>query len=517
MSPRTAPRRRTWQTGLALAVLAAGLPLAAQRGLLGGEGDLVLQAGSAREACAAPAPTPTDPPATTAGRGRATASASPTSSPSSPTASPTASPTDPPTTTPPTPGGTIRVVEANIKSGEADKKFAADLRKVFKQQPDFVAFNEVPLRRDAVLAPGDYEIFRTPGKYTGEAPVVWNAARWTAIARGTTMISDTYGKEPGQHVDWGVRYANWVTVRSLDGCQTLSMVATHLAPENSYTKNLMAPSVARLGALTAMLSASGPVIVAGDFNRHYKSAKYPRNELTAAGLTPTYDIAGTWFPTGDHFGATIDYIFLHPASDFTFIEHGATEAYSDHDIVHAVLGLPVTTTPGPAVSFAQARTVNDPLSTVTLARRAVLRNALRALKSAPEGALVRILSARIDDRYLGKEIRRAVARGVRVRVVSGSAEPTAVEQHLATQLGSDPAAPSWLLFRPSAYAAGGLPSTGLAVSATGLTENFSMVVDKALDATIAREPAEGDLAVSAQRYKALVKQFKQAAAAAARG
>lgn len=513
MSPRSTSRRRTWPTGLALAVIAAGLPLAAQQGLLGGGEDaLALQAaGAHRDTCAAPGPTPTEPP-TDAGRGKASASASPSTS-----TSPTATPSDPPTTTPPTPGGTIRVVEANIKAGLEDRKFASDLRKVYRKQPDFIAFNEVPRRRDEVLAPGDYELFRTPGQYTGETPVVWNAARWTAIARGTTMISDTYGKEPGQHVHWGVRYANWVTVRSLDGCQTLSMVSTHLAPENSFTKNLMAPSVARLGALTAMLSAAGPVIVAGDFNRHYRSAKYPRAELTAAGLTPTYDVAGTWFPTGDHYGATIDYVFLHPAADFTFIEHGATEAYSDHDIVHAVLGLPVTTTPGPEVSFAQARTVNDPASVIPVARRAVLRNAITALRAAPEGAIVRVLTARLADRYLGKEIRRAVARGVRVRLVSGNAVPSKVEQRLAADLGSDLEAPSWMIHRPEAYTDADAPASLVTVSATGLTERFSLVADKPLDATIAREASEGDLAVAKKRYQALVQQFQQAMASAARG
>ena len=52
--------------------------------------------------------------------------------------------------------------------------------------------------------------------------------------------------------------------------------------------------------------------MAGDMNFHYGPLQYPRELLASYGFTSTYDVTGTHFPTGDHRGATIDYVFMKP-------------------------------------------------------------------------------------------------------------------------------------------------------------------------------------------------------------
>ena len=115
--------------------------------------------------------------------------------------------------------------------------------------PDFITYNEVPFRQDSVLAPPPgYAMWRTPGQYQGETPVAWRADEWIDIAHGTQRLSNRKGRLKGQHVDWGIRYANWVTLRSLDG-RTISVISAHLAPVNSITAGLQPREVRHLGNL----------------------------------------------------------------------------------------------------------------------------------------------------------------------------------------------------------------------------------------------------------------------------
>ena len=186
---------------------------------------------------------------------------------------------------------------------------------MLSNQPDFITYNEVPWRHDIFLAPPGYALWRTPGEYTGATPVAWRTDKWTAINQGTTTVSYKEGKLPGQKVEWGIRYANWVTLQGVDG-HVISVISAHLAPETEITMGLQEVGITNLGILANQLAASGPVLMAGDMNFHYNGAlQYPRELLTSYGFTPTYDVTGTHFPTGDHRGATIDYVFLKaPAS-----------------------------------------------------------------------------------------------------------------------------------------------------------------------------------------------------------
>src|SRR5215207_3641603 len=56
--------------------------------------------------------------------------------------------------------GDITMIQANIYTGLSPERFQADVREVLAVQPDFVTYNEVPFRNDAVMAPDGYAIYR---------------------------------------------------------------------------------------------------------------------------------------------------------------------------------------------------------------------------------------------------------------------------------------------------------------------------------------------------------------------
>ena len=98
-------------------------------------------------------------------------------------------------------------------------------------------------------------------------------------------MSYRLGKEPGQHLHWGIRYANWVTLQGIDG-HVISVIAVHLTPETEITMGLQEVGVTNLGILANQLAAAGPVLMAGDMNFHYNGPlQYPRELLASYGFT----------------------------------------------------------------------------------------------------------------------------------------------------------------------------------------------------------------------------------------
>ncbi|WP_082605805.1 endonuclease/exonuclease/phosphatase family protein [Nocardioides sp. Root190] len=387
----------------------------------------------------------------------------------------------------------VQMVEANIKSGMTKSQTAADLAKVFLDRPDFVAFNEVAARADSVLAPKGYAIWRTPGRYTGANPVVWRTDRWNAVAQGTMYVSNQPGKTATQTTELGLRYANWVTLRSVDGCQRISVVSYHVAPKTTLTANLLLPSVKRLGALATSLAADGPVLLAGDLNRHYRSKEYPRSTLAAYGMTPTWDMTGTMLPTGDHQGATIDFIFVRNAAQFSVTKQVTRELNSDHDAVVANLRFDTrVAVPRTAVSFVRGHVVNLPVSRLSEGRRAVMGRIIKAVQLAPKGSTMLIGTARLADETLLKALVDAHRRGVNVRVVSWSAKRSFPEKALMQAIGMNTANRSWAIRRPYSKA-GALPPSALVFSTSAGVKLLAIQVDQPLDYRMVERPGRGQV------------------------
>ena len=336
-------------------------------------------------------------------------------------------------------GGDVVMVQANLCSCLSVPKFQADVSKVLEIRPDFITYNEVPLRNDLIMAPPaqGYAIHRSmQNRYTAATAVAWRTDRWRMVDQGTFRVSNYRGKPPGRNIELGRRFANWVTLTAADG-RTISVVSAHVAPVTRGMPDLRRRSVKRIGELVATLSPRGPVFVGGDFNVHYKSLAYPRDLLDAASMVPTYDMLGTWFPTGDHQGATIDYLFARGAEQTWAAGHTAEEVNSDHNLV---IGGFSWLTDAPAETWT---VTNDPAGD-SVAQRAALKALLEPIELAEPGSLVTISTASFDQRGMYRQLKAALLRGVHVQLTTRSAEPTVREKRLVRKIAESADANSWV-------------------------------------------------------------------------
>ncbi|MBZ5737299.1 endonuclease/exonuclease/phosphatase family protein [Nocardioides mangrovi] len=359
----------------------------------------------------------------------------------------------------------VTMVQANIYTGLTVERFQKDVATVLGLQPDFVTYNEVPFRSDAVMAPTGYSIYRDmTDRFTAATPVAWRTDRWTALDEGSFMISNWRGKPPGKQVELGRRWANWVTLQGVDG-RVVSVVSAHIAPLTKGMPDLLDRSMKRLGMLVSRLAPSGPVLVGGDFNVHYTSGRYPRDIVAADGLVPTYDSLGAYFPTGDHHGNTIDYIFGSQPEVLAPVLQYPVELRSDHDAV--VAGLTWATDPPTDTTVFG----NQPGGDAT-AQRAVLTELSGAIRAAEPGSTVRFATPQFALGGLLKASKKAVARGVHVRVTTANNHPTVQQQRLARALANSGDPDSWLHACPAScvkkWRAANVPHSLLMVSdATG--------------------------------------------------
>ncbi|WGX95256.1 hypothetical protein [Nocardioides sp. L-11A] len=354
-------------------------------------------------------------------------------------------------------GSGIRLVQANIKSGMSAANTASDLGQVFAQLPDFITYNEVSSRPDAMLAPPGYAIQRTPGTYTGATAVVWDTSRWTKLASGTYNISEVWGKSKKQKVHWGVRYANWVTVRNAEG-RTVSVIAVHFAPATKYTMGLTVPSYQRMAALAQTLSAQGPVLMGGDVNVNFRTAAYPRNEIAALGLSNVFDLFGVAPATHDS-GAVIDHAYLYQGDPLLPVTNLTTVGlHSDHHLVVVDLG----NVGQRAGAFAPGWMSNkdDAKTTLRLARSAI--------DQAPPGSALHLATKKLSGKGIYKSIVNARARGVEVQIITGHRKATPLDRKLAKLLGTKKKHKSWAK-RKSNWGKTGLPRAIVLASSSGGT------------------------------------------------
>jgi endonuclease/exonuclease/phosphatase family metal-dependent hydrolase len=329
------------------------------------------------------------------------------------------------------------MVQANVYTGLTVPRFQADIRTILAQQPDFITYNEVMFRNDAILAPAGYDMYRsTFNRFTAETPVAWRSDKWSAIAKGTYRISNWRGVPPHKHVELGRRFANWVTIQGTDG-RVVSVVSIHVAPLTRGMPDLLRHSVSRLDSLVATLAPKGPVLVGGDFNVDFRSGRYPRDLFTQGDLVPTYDTLGSFFPTGDHHGSTIDFVFDRGTDMLLANNQYPVELNSDHDAVVAGFDwqqdLPSQTTV----------VTNNP-SGDTAAQRAAAAAVLSGVRAAQQGAVLNLATTQLALPRMVRALNRAIDRGVRVHVVIAGDTTTTNEQHLAAHMTAYGDTHNWL-------------------------------------------------------------------------
>lgn len=413
----------------------------------------------------------------------------------------------------------LRVVQANINKDMKLAKVERDVAAVFAQGPDIITFNEVHNRPDQLLAPPGYEIFRTPGPRTGWAPVVWDATTWQAIDQGTVQISNRPKKIKNGMV--GVRYANWVTLVNAQQ-QVVSVVSTHIAPNNKDTAELLVPSLVVLQELAAQLSANGPVIIGGDFNMGYRSTRYQPSYLQAVGLQSTFDLLGSAFATHRK-GGIIDYLFIGPADQLSVTQHHPVTLESDHRALVADLQLaPGESTPEVELPSFQPGKIVVPRTATKKERRAIRKFQMQAIRATPPGAAIHVASNEIQGPRVYKALRKAYEDGVHVTVLAGEKKLSPQAAELRAVLGRDVHTSSWFRRKPKAWRAtapmqvGGakvspLQPTIFLVSKAGATPALSMVAN----ASMGKEPltrryrkrAKATIMVGLNNYDALYRAY----------
>jgi endonuclease/exonuclease/phosphatase (EEP) superfamily protein YafD len=183
--------------------------------------------------------------------------------------------------------GTVTTAVANLPNRTSAGGFASSLRTLTAGDTDFVVLNEVSGRGTdtmAAAAPG-YDAYRDPqrdgtlgGTQSMNNVVMWDAEQWRMIDGGRVkVVDDDRGFHGGRPFTWD-RYATWAALQREDGA-IVSVVSTHMmtnpgrfprqhgnAPGTRVQRYARGMDVLR--QLAGVLSAHGPVLVAGDMNSH---------------------------------------------------------------------------------------------------------------------------------------------------------------------------------------------------------------------------------------------------------
>jgi hypothetical protein len=375
----------------------------------------------------------------------------------------------------------VRLAQANLWAGMGASTLAADVATVTADRPDFITYNEVDGRQDTSLAPAPYTIFRAAAvgnrdvdRYTRETAVAWDSTKWSTLATGTWEISHASGKYDWQNREWGIRYANWATLTNAEG-RIVSVVSVHVAPDIAMTSTdgILEPSLRSLGALADILDDRGPVMIGGDLNVNYwERAKYPRPLMAELALTPTYDALGTWLPTGDEKGATIDYVLMRQASQFSVKQHYIRELNSDHKLLVADTSV-LTNKVG---YWAPGIMVNDPVHDP----QRIAWNIALAIDGMPAGSTVHFTGRTLYASPVVAALKRAKARGVYLQLIFGDPTPTRAIRSFQRMLGTNVYKKNWAVNKPRRYTRFQLPAAHLLASESHGTPGLRLDVDRSI-------------------------------------
>lgn len=366
-----------------------------------------------------------------------------------------------------------RMIQSNEAQGMGTGRLEADVRKLTRLGPDFITYNEVSYRKASSLAPGHYDVYHHAGAYQGESAVAWDHTRWSDVTKGVWMISNKTGRPAGQKLDWGVRYATWVTLRNKVTGHRVSVIATHFAPDTRYTRGLAKPSAERLTYLVRALQGRGPVLVGGDLNMQYGGRRYPRSTFAAAHLIPTYDVTRK-VPVTNGTASTIDYLMVKGIARFTTGNQKAIATNSDHNALLADFSpLPLATTLGDSKARFGAGVVATDPGTTAREEHTMVNTPLKAINSAPAGASLHVATRSLAAARIVAALERAYRRGVHVQVVTAESSTTAQMRSLQALLGTKVSRKSWAVSRPAGYRKAKLLATVVLASRTGATPSFS--------------------------------------------
>lgn len=192
---------------------------------------------------------------------------------------------------PATSDGAIRLLQANIRLGQADPDALVEL--VRSRDVDVLTVEELTESATVRLRESGLEEL---------LPDTFLEAK--DDGGGGTGIYSRYPLREGERLD-GFAMANLVTRLDLGGGRTVTVAAVHPMPPYPSPAWRWASEMGRLrGALGAAADRGDPVVVGGDFNSTWSHSRYrdllgdgftDAGELAGAGFVPTYP-ADRWYP-----------------------------------------------------------------------------------------------------------------------------------------------------------------------------------------------------------------------------
>ena len=262
-----------------------------------------------------------------------------------------------------TTGVPVRVMQANIYY-KLKWGYDSDLKRVMRQNPDFITLNEATLKNTSDLEiPRDgtfnYSKYKSIGnsndkdlqtkQYQRDARVLWDSEKWQKVTSNRFRLSGPSNEQGGN------RWANWATLCRRPGLNkactssskkvTVISVHTLQSPMKSGARQqLLADSMKNLTKFIKERNKSVPVIVGGDFNLSYSGAYststnkwFPKAAMQReTGSVSNYARLGkppAWI-TVPREKDTIDYVFFTTNRGLTIDSHKLIEAkYSDHHFV----------------------------------------------------------------------------------------------------------------------------------------------------------------------------------------
>jgi hypothetical protein len=364
----------------------------------------------------------------------------------------------------------------NIKHDLGRKRALADMRKALTlgDAGGFQEMSDLEDRQSMVklLAAQDWGWYM-PRDGGVAIPVVWNRSRFRMIDGRSIRV---HGPEEGVTPS---RYINVVRLREISTGKVFGYINTHTISMASY--DAQASDMHRIPRLrrhlrmlreeiVRLFGSTEHVFVSGDLNVNYLADR--RRQVKGLPTDRLGDLVSFDMPLEGSRGPTslLDYGMTVKVDSGLQLDHSRIVRgfNSDHDAVQL--------TYRPVDLLANGPLFNGPRGTEA-ERHRTLNRAARAVMDAEPGALVRVVTGRLDDPALERSLLSAHAEGVDVRIVLGGGKATEAEQRLAAALGADRTAGSWL-FRCAQTCLGGSGETetnAVLVSRSGGTTALTLV------------------------------------------